>query len=81
MKTYLPLSVTSVVFFLVSFSCSPVTQQYTWKTVTFMDHQNKVFLVSLRIDDAHYDELSGYLRVDGRIKNRSREKRNFDLHN
>jgi hypothetical protein len=46
-----------------------------------MDCENKVYRVDLCINDALYDESTGYLRVEGQVRNRLREKRQFNLRN
>lgn len=63
------------------FSCSSTVQQGTWKTIMFMDCSNRLHHVTLCVTGAQYDRETGYLKVEGRIKNLLDEHRRFDLRN
>lgn len=81
MKSHIAPSALFSALVVLHLSCSTTTRQYTWKTVTFMDCDNKTFKVDLRINDALYDDQSGYLRVDGQVKNRLPKACRFNLRN
>lgn len=63
------------------FSCSSSVQQGTWKKIMFMDCNNRLYHVTLCLTGAQYDSKTGYMKVEGRIKNLLTEERRFDLRN
>ena len=62
-------------------NCSETVRQGVWKTISFMDCDNKTHKVAIRISDALYDDSSGFLRVEGAVKNRLKEFRLFNVRN
>ncbi|MBN1306283.1 MAG: hypothetical protein JXA18_00090, partial [Chitinispirillaceae bacterium] len=66
---------------LLLFSCSGEVQQGVWKTITFMDVENVTHKVGIRLTNAVYDSRTGFLKVDGELKNKMKEKRLFNVRN
>ncbi|MBN1577913.1 MAG: hypothetical protein JW913_15240 [Chitinispirillaceae bacterium] len=66
---------------LLHFSCTESLKQGVWSTVTFMDCDNVTHKVSIRLTAAKYDNRTGYLRVDGEVKNKMKENRLFNVRN
>jgi hypothetical protein len=63
------------------FGCASTVQQGTWRKIMFMDCNNRLYHVTLCLTGAQYDSETGYLKVEGRIKNLLTEERRFDLRN
>jgi hypothetical protein len=66
---------------LLFFGCSGEIRQGVWKTIVFMDVENVTHKVGIRLTRAVYDNASGYLRVEGEVRNRMKEYRLFNVRN
>ena len=66
---------------LLFLRCTTTVQQGEWKTITFMDCANILHRVTLCVTGAQYDSETGYMKVEGRIKNLLRQERRFNLRN
>ncbi|MBN1757038.1 MAG: hypothetical protein JW863_01900 [Chitinispirillaceae bacterium] len=71
----------SVILLLLFITCSETVQQGVWKTITFMDCENVTHKVAIMLSDARYDSNTGFLRVEGAVKNRMKEYRLFNVRN
>ncbi len=67
--------------FLPTLFCSKETRQGVWKTITFMDVENVTHRVDIRLNKAIYDRKTGFLRVEGEIRNKMKEQRLFNVRN
>ncbi|HEX2958782.1 MAG TPA: hypothetical protein VHO70_18250 [Chitinispirillaceae bacterium] len=63
------------------FSCSKPIKQGDWIDITFMDVRNVTFKVSVKLTGAVFDNESRFLRVNGVVKNRMNEYREFNIRN
>lgn len=77
------ISFRSVLFctLILFLTCSENARQGVWKTISFMDCENQTHKVSIKLSSASYDAATGFLRVDGAVKNRLKEYRLFNVRN
>ena len=66
---------------LLLLDCSEEVKQGVWKTITFMDVENVTHKVGIRLTNAIYDGQTGFLKVEGEIKNKMKEYRLFNVRN
>ena len=66
---------------LLLLNCSEDVRQGVWKTITFMDVENVTHKVGIRLTNAVYDGQSGFLKVDGEVRNKMKEYRLFNVRN
>ncbi len=67
--------------FFIPLFCTETAQQGAWKKITFMDCDNVTHKVAIRLSDARYDAETGFLRVEGAVRNRMKEYRLFNVRN
>ena len=70
-----------ILFAQLLFHCSEEVKQGAWKTITFMDVDNVTHKISIRLTKAVYDGQTGFLKVDGEIKNKMKKYRLFNVRN
>jgi hypothetical protein len=70
-----------IALFFVPLFCSETVQQGAWKNSTFMDCDNVTHKIAIRLSDARYDSETGFLRVEGAVRNRMKEYRLFNVRN
>ena len=63
------------------FSCAKPVKQGDWIDITFMDVRNVTFKVSVKLTGAVFDNESRFLKVNGIVKNRMNEYREFNIRN
>ncbi len=65
----------------IIFSCSKPVKQGDWIEITYMDVRNVTFKVSVKLTGAVFDMESRFLKVNGVVKNRMNEYREFNIRN
>ncbi len=61
--------------------CSGPSNPAEGKTITFMDCDNVTHKVDIRLESAIYDNESGFMKVQGVVRNRMKDDRLFNVRN